>query len=243
MMEWTIMDDHSAAQRLIDSGALSARIPALVYRLLALALIATGIARITGVFTPSPSWNALLYYTVLSNLLCLVWVVLLIIRTIRDLRSEGARGHSTPSARWSGAVMMAITVTMIVYLLVLVPSAFVQGGDYVPFSLTDNLIHVITPCLLIVDWLLFVPKGRLRWTDPLLWTLIPYAYLAFAIIYGGLGGEFAPGVSYAYPFLDVATLGAAGVAGWVVVLSIALVAVGYLYIVIDRLLARIGKRQ
>jgi len=235
------MDDHSPAQQRPAPGAFAARTAALAYRLVAFALIATGLVRITGILTPTPTWNALLYYTVLSNLLCLVWTALLIVRTIRDLRADGPRGCSTPSARWSGAVMMAITVTMIVYLVVLVPSAFVQGGDYVPFSLTDNLIHVVTPCLLIADWLLFVPKGRLRWTDPLRWTLIPYAYLAFALVYGGLGGEFSPGKTYAYPFLDVDTIGVGGVAGWILVLSVALLAVGYLYVVVDRLLARIGR--
>ncbi len=224
---------------LLDQGTLGIRIAALVFRIAAFALIATGIVRITGVFTPSPSWTALLYYTVLSNLLCLVWVGLLIARTARDLRTLGARGWSTPSPRWSGTVMMAITVTMLVYLVVLVPSAFVQGGDYQPFSLTDNLIHVITPCLLIADWLLFVPKGRLRWSDPLRWTLIPYAYLVFALVYSGLGGRFAAGTSAPYPFLDVATHGVGGVAIRVLVLSVVLVGVGCVYVVVDRLLGRV----
>lgn len=135
--------------------------------------------------------------------------------------------------------MMAITVTMLVYLVVLVPSAFVQGGDYQPFSFTDNLIHIITPCLLIADWLLFVPKGRLRWSDPLRWTLIPYAYLVFALLYGALGGRFAGGLSYPYPFLDVTTHGVGGVAIRVLVLSAVLVGVGYVYVVVDRLLGRV----
>lgn len=224
---------------LLDQGALGSRVAALVFRIAALALIAAGVVRITGIFTPSPSWNALLYYTVLSNLLCLVWVALLVVRTARDLRAGGDRGWSTPSAYWSGAVMMAITVTMLVYLVVLVPSAFVQGGDYQPFSLTDNLIHVVTPCLLIADWLLFAPKGRLRWGDPLRWTLIPYAYLVFAFVYSGLGGRFAAGASYPYPFLDVATHGIGGVAIRVLVLSVVLVGVGYVYVVVDRLLGRV----
>ncbi|WP_449281729.1 Pr6Pr family membrane protein [Leucobacter sp.] len=238
----TAVPPTAARPPLLDRGALGSRPAALVFRIAALVLIATGIVRITGILTPSPSWNALLYYTVLSNLLCLVWVVLLVVRTARDLRERGARGWSTPSPRWGGAVMMAITVTMLVYLVVLVPSAFVQGGDYQPFSLTDNLIHVITPCLLIADWLLFAPKGRLRWGDPLRWTLIPYAYLVFALVYGGLGGEFAAGLSYPYPFLDVATHGAGGVALRVLALSVVLVGVGYVYIVADRLLGRAFSR-
>ncbi len=212
-----------------------------MFRVVSLAVILTGIARITGLFTDAPSWGALRYYTVLSNILCLVWVALLIAVTIRDATATGLRGHSTPSARWSGAVMMAITVTMLVYLVVLVPATFQQAGDYVPFSLTDNLIHIFTPLLLVLDWLLFIPKGRLRWSDPLLWTLIPYAYLAYALIYGGLGGEFMAGQNYPYPFLDVATHGAGGVALWILVLSVALVGVGYLYVALDRLLARLAR--
>lgn len=225
-----------------NSAALPWRPVALVYRVAAFALIATGIIRITGLLTPSPEWNALLFYTVLSNLLCLVWVAILIVRTVRDLRAHGARGTSTPSPRWSAAVMMAITVTMFVYVFVLVPMTFKQGGDYEPFSFTDNLIHVFTPIFLIVDWLLFVPKGRLRAFDPLLWTLIPYAYLVFALIYGGFGGEFVPGQTYPYPFLDVAAQGVGGVALWVLALSVVLIALGYVYFAIDRLLARVFRR-
>jgi hypothetical protein len=51
---------------------------------------------------------------------------------------------------------------MLIYLIVLVPAGFQQVGDYTPFSLTDNPIHIITPCLLILDWLLFTPKGSFR---------------------------------------------------------------------------------
>lgn len=218
-------------------AAIPHRGVALAFRLIALALIVAGLVRITGIFTPEPAWNSLLYYTVQSNVLCLAWMLVLTGATIRDIARSGASGFSVPSARTSGAVMMAITVTMCVYLFVLVPSSFVQGSNYVPFSLTDNLIHIITPCLLILDWVLFVPKGAFRAADPLRWALIPLAYLVFALIFGGLGGEFAPGQTYPYPFLDVATLGAAGVAAWVAGLTVALIGVGYLFVAIDRLAA------
>ncbi|WP_460796099.1 Pr6Pr family membrane protein [Microbacterium sp. GXF0217] len=133
---------------------------------------------------------------------------------------DGTRGASTPSARFSGAVMEAITVTMLVYLFVLVPTTFAQPGAYEPFTLTDNLIHIITPCLLMADWLLFVRKGAFRWFDPLLWTLIPYAYL-----------------------VDVDALGVGGVALWIGGLTIALVTVGYIYCALDRILSRMTRRR
>lgn len=210
--------------------------------MLALAVILTGVIRHSDVLTAAPNWTTLLFYTMVSNLLCLVWMILLIVRTARDLRQTGPRGTSTPSARGSGAVMMAITVTMLIYLVVLVPTRFADGDSDI-FSLTDNLIHIITPLLMIVDWLVFVPKGSFRWIDPLLWTLIPYAYLVWAFVYGSLGGEFTPGQKYPYPFMDIDALGVGGVAQWVVALTLALVVVGLVFVAIDRALGVLSRRS
>ncbi|CAH0183569.1 Pr6Pr family membrane protein [Microbacterium foliorum] len=212
-----------------------------MYRLIALAIIVTGVIRHSDVLTGTPNATTLLFYTMVSNLLCLVWVALLVVRTARDLRRAGTSGTSTPSPRASGAVMMAITVTMLIYLVVLVPARFADGDSDI-FSLTDNLIHIITPLLVIVDWLIFVPKGEFRWIDPLLWTLIPYAYLVWAFAYGALGGEFTPGQKYPYPFMDVDVLGVGGVTQWIVALTLALIVVGLVFVVIDRTLAALARR-
>lgn len=227
---------------LIAFAAVNSRPIALAYRILAALVIVTGAIRHADLLTGQPEWTVFLFYTMVSNLLCLAWMLLLIIRTARDLRLRGRRGTSTPSARTSGAVMMAITVTMLIYLVVLVPTRFADGDSDV-FSLTDNLIHIVTPILLIADWLLFVPKGTFRWTDPLLWMLIPYAYLVWAFVYGALGGEFYPGQTYPYPFMDVDALGIGGVAQWVVALTVALIVVGLVFVVIDRALAAVVRRS
>lgn len=227
---------------LFARAGVNSRPVALAYRVVALAVIVTGVVRHSDLLTGQPAWTTVLFYTMLSNLLCLVWMLLLVIRTVRDLRHTGPRGTSTPSARVSGAVMMAITVTMLIYLVVLVPTRFADGDTDV-FSLTDNLIHIITPVLMIVEWLLFVPKGSFRWTDPLLWTLIPYVYLVWAFAYGALGGEFTPGQKYPYPFMDVDALGVIGVAQWVVALTVALIVVGLVFVVIDRALGAVARRS
>ena len=234
-------DSEPTGRSLFSHAAVNSRPVALVYRLIALAVILTGIIRHANLLTGEPSWTTVLFYTMVSNLLCLAWVLLLITRTIRDLRHSGPSGTSTPSARGSGAVMFAITVTMLIYLIVLVPTRFADGDAEI-FSLTDNLIHIITPVLVIVDWLVFVPKGSFRWVDPLLWTLIPYAYLTWAFVYGALGGEFTPGQVYPYPFMDVDALGLVGVAQWIIALTVALVAVGFVFVIIDRALGSIALR-
>lgn len=216
---------------------------AFAYRALASFVILLGIARVSGLWSASPTWSAFLYYTVLSNVLCLGWIVWSAIATLVDAQHKGWYGHSTPSARGAAAVMMAITVTMLIYLFVLAPSLFTQPGAYEPFTLTDNLVHIVTPILVIVDWLLFVPKGRVRLFDPLLWTLVPYAYLLFAYVYSTLGGRFAAGAAYPYPFMNVDENGLVGVFGWIAGLSVALVGVGYLYYGLDHWLGRLAVRR
>lgn len=134
--------------------------------------------------------------------------------------------------------MEAITVTMLIYLFVLAPSLFTQPGAYRPFTLTDNLVHIVTPVLVILDWLLFVPKGRVKPYDPVLWALIPYAYLVFAFGYSAFGGRFAGGSLVPYPFMNIETHGVDGVSLWIAGLTVALVAVGYVFFAADRLLGR-----
>ncbi|WP_114856372.1 Pr6Pr family membrane protein [Brachybacterium sp. YJGR34] len=227
-------DPTTAAATGLASGAAPVRI---VYRTLAVLLIGWGVLRVTGAGTAHWTPSALLYYTVLSNLLCLGWMLLSL---ARSLRGTSAAQRATPSARWAAAVMMAITVTMLIYLVVLAPAAFSQPGTYEPFTLTDNLVHIVTPLLVIVDWLVFVPRGHLRWFDPLLWPAIPYVYLAFAFLYGALGGAFGNGATYPYLFMDVGRWGVGGVVLWTLGLTVALEAVAFASLGIDRLLARVG---
>ena len=226
---------------LFAGAAVNLRPLALAYRIVALVVILTGVVRNADLLTGDPSWTSFLYFTMISDLICLVWMLLLVLRTARDLRSSGPRGTSTPSARWGGAVMMAITVTMLIYVVVLVPTR-IDAGDTDIYSLTDTLIHIVTPALLIADWLLFVPKGAFRWVDPLLWTLIPFAYLAWSVVYGALGGQFVGGDRYPYPFLDVDSLGIGGVLTWIAALTVALVAVGFVYVLVDRVLGVLARR-
>lgn len=224
--------------------ALPYRWLALFFRIGAVIMTATGIIRVAGLFTPNPSWSSFLFYTLISNVLCLVWMACSAVRTARDIRTRGAIGTSTPSARGAALVMMAITVTMLIYLIVLVPSTFNQPGTgFVPFTLTDNLIHIFTPVALIVDWLLFIPKGHVRPGDPLRWTLLPYAYLIFAFTIGALGVRFGGDLRYPYPFMDVEKNGLIGVIIWIIALSVSLIAVGYVYFAIDKALGWVATRR
>jgi hypothetical protein len=207
-------------------------------------LIVTGLLRLTGVFLPGGgmAWSAFVYYTTQSNVLCLIWMGVMAGVTVRDLVRSGPKGVSAPWPRLGAMVMMAITITMLIYLVILAPSAFVQGSDYRPFTLTDNLVHIITPCLVIADWFLFTPKGKLRLFDPVLWAIPPYLYLVFAFAWPFLGGSFSMGSRYPYPFMDVDVNGVDGVVISLAVLTVALIGFGYLYVGADKLLSRAQRK-
>lgn len=218
---------------------ITSRWYALAYRIVAVGLIGLGIVRLAGVFTTTSGWKAFLFYTGQSNVVCLVWLLILALVTVRDIAKRGSRGISSPSPRVSAAVMMTITITMLIYLVFLAPQAFQQSGSgYQPFDLTDTLVHVIAPVLTIGDWLLFAPKGAIGRFDPLVWLAAPVLYLGFVVIWTGFGGDFGAGRTVPYPFLDTAAHGWAGVIVWIALVGIALTGVGYGYRAIDRVLAR-----
>lgn len=176
--------------------ALPLRPLALAYRVVAVLLIALGVNNLIDPFTANPNWISLLYFTALSNLLALAWMIVVTVATARDLVKRGARGVTNPSPEFHGAVMMTVTVTLLVYTIVLAPTS---DSGYVPYTWDDSLMHVIMPVLVIVDWLVFTPKGRMRWVDPLLWALIPASYLVFSFTFSAFGGDFGLGRRYPYP--------------------------------------------
>ena len=93
--------------------------------------------------------------------------------------------------------MLSILLVGVVNALLLWGALELSGGS----ALVDRLLHVLTPALVPLFWIFFAPKGRLRWRDPLLWAIYPLAYLVYGMARGLATGR------YAYPFLNVSTLG------------------------------------
>jgi hypothetical protein len=124
------------------------------------------------------------YFTVLTNLL------------VAMTFTAVALGRPV-SSFWLGCVTLAIVLVGVVYMLLLRGLLDLSGGA----RTADALLHNVVPLLTPAYWLLFAPKGRLRWRDPLIWSGLPIIYLAYALIRGRLEGR------YAYPFIDVGALG------------------------------------
>ena len=158
----------------------------------------------------------LIFFTILTNLL----VAAACISLWRAPQSNSFLAK--PSTQ--GAIALYIAVVGIVYAAILAKLWNPQGWQYV----ADFLIHRVSPLAFALYWLCFTPKGTLRWRDALRWLIYPLLYLIYALTRGAVGG-YCP-----YPFIDVATQGAAAVAVNSLMMLALFVVLGLAIVAIDR---------
>jgi hypothetical protein len=131
------------------------------------------------------------YFTLLTNGLVAVCC------TILALRPGSRRGLFFSRPGTLTAVTLYITVVGIVYNVVL---RFLWNPDGFQ-RMVDELLHTVIPFLFILYWLLYTPKGGLKWKMIWPWMIYPLVYAAFILVRGSLSGF------YPYPFLDISRLG------------------------------------
>lgn len=125
--------------------------------------------------------------------------------------------------------MLSILLVGVVNALLLWGQLELSGGS----ALVDKLLHVVTPVSTLLFWIFFARKGGLTWRDPLLWAIYPLVYLVYGIARGATTGK------YAYPFLNVLTLGWSRTAINALSIAIAFMVCGYAIVWIDN---RMGVR-
>lgn len=112
-----------------------------------------------------------------------------------------------------------MTVTLIVYNLLLRGIELPQGVT-VPWS--NEILHVVGPLWIIVDWLFAPGRNRLEWKRVWAVVIFPVVWAAYTLIRGPIVGW------YPYPFLDPANSanGYASVAFYVILIASVMVGVG-----------------
>lgn len=142
-----------------------------------------------------------IYFTVQSNLFLTAFFATLLVRTLR-----GGSGEGASLAAVKGAMTLYILITGTVFNLLLAnpASPFYQQQKESHYTWDSVLLHVVTPLMALLDWLVFGPRGALRPRHAALWLAYPLAYLVFALVRGAV---VTSGTRYPYPFLDVAGSG------------------------------------
>jgi hypothetical protein len=157
-------------------------------------------------------WTLARFFTIISNL------ALAIAMTAVAL----GKRLSPP---FLGGLTLAILLVGIVYGTLLRGLHPLSGLPLI----ANFLLHDVSPVLMAIYWLLFVPRGQLRWSAPWWWCLFPLAYFAYALARGQLDHH------YPYPFIDVGKLGWRQVLLNAAGIAFAFILAGYLLVWIDRL--------
>jgi hypothetical protein len=102
--------------------------------------------------------------------------------------------------------------------------------------------HVILPIMYIADWFLFYERKKCTWRYPIASISFPLAYAIFLLIHASILGFNSSiltptGTSLIYPyfFVNIETQTVPGVLMWIGVLSVAFVAIGFVFFGLDKL--------
>ena len=174
--------------------------------------------------------NFFSYFTVLVNILAALCLSLPLIA--RD--SAFGRWALAPGVR--AAVAMYIAVVGVTYHFLLSHVWDPQGWLFV----ANGVLHYVTPLAFVLDWILFTPKGRLRWRDPVKWLAAPLIYTGWTLLHGYASGG-AEGW-WPYWFMNVPALGLGKTAFWFAAMLAFFLIVGLVLVFIDRTLGRRDRR-
>jgi hypothetical protein len=165
--------------------------------------------------------DSLSYFTNLSNVIVAIVFTML-------ARNPDRRGAVWSAVRMDSLVM--ISITGLIYAIVLAPDAQVEGLDII----VNSIKHYIVPVMTVVLWLLLGPRRQLTFISVFTALAIPIAWAGYTLI----RGEFI--AAYPYGFLNVVAYGLPAVLVNIAGVAALGVVLGLLFWGIDRIL---GSRQ
>lgn len=212
------------------------------YRILLIASLSAGI--ILNIIDTTSVSAILSYYTLQSNIICLVFFVfILIVSAVKDDYQESDVYHLV-----KGSITITIAITGLVYAIALGPIGFNMNIDTSGLKnfMSNFLVHRLSPILVLMDYFLFDKKGKFKFYYPFLWLIIPLNYLLYVYAYSASGGEFfgiGGSRKYAYFFLDYTQIGYKGVAWAIVIMGIFVLVISFLLVIVDRVVGRRNRHR
>jgi len=165
--------------------------------------------------------DSLSYFTNLSNVLVAVVLTML-------ARNPDREGGVWAAVRMDSLVM--ISITGLIYAIVLAPDAQVEGLDII----VNSIKHYIVPVMTVFLWLLVGPRRQLTFVSVFTALVIPIAWAGYTLVRGQIIS------AYPYGFLNVLDLGLTSVLINIAGVAALGVVLGLLFWAVDRLL---GLRQ
>lgn len=188
-------------------------------------------------------WDLYVHFTNLSNFFCIAIMTLELIQTAK--KKADSYVSSTPALKFIG--MLGILLTFLVFNIML---AGAEGRDpQANWRVGSLAFHVVLPIMYILDWFLFYERKKTKWFYPLVSTSFPLAYVLFIFIQAMIlkfnSDILIPGTQtpliYPYFFLNIDTQGVSGVLTWILILLVAFIVMGYLFVGLDKLFGKKAK--
>ena len=185
-------------------------------------------------------WDFYVHFTNISNFLCVGVMLAALIQTAK--KKDDSFVSAAPVLKFIG--MLGILLTFLVFNIML---AGADGRDPLAnWRIGSILFHVVLPVMYIADWFLFYERGKCKWYYPLASAAFPLIYAVFLLIQAVIlkfdtsiliPNSTTP-LIYPYFFVNLDTLGVSGVLMWIGILAAVFIAVGYLFLGIDKILKR-----
>ncbi|WP_338647851.1 Pr6Pr family membrane protein [Flavobacterium sp. KS-LB2] len=131
------------------------------------------------------------FFTIQSNILVAVCF------TFLWLKPKSKWGLFFSKPKNTTAITLYITIVGIVYNAIL---RFLWAPTGLQ-KVADELLHSVIPILVLLYWILFVPKKTLEFKNIFPWLIFPAVYLVYTLVRGAFFSF------YPYPFIDVILLG------------------------------------
>lgn len=202
----------------------------LIFRTAFCTLAVVGFLASLGLFEAQFKPNFYVYFTNLSNYICMFIGFAELAATIKKIReNDESFTEVFPKMKFIGMVM--IFITFAVFNFMLAKDRPIEKN----FAVSSVLLHIVLPLMYIADWVLFREHKKVKKTTPLLAVVIPVFYAVFVFVRAEIMGRQGE-VVYPYFFLDVNELGWGKVAVWIVILIAAFIGVGYIFYLLDSLI-------
>lgn len=202
----------------------------LVFQIVYCVLGVIGILNSVGYFAADFNENFFVYYTNLSNYICIGVMFAMVVSTYKSVKNK-EDGYCNVMPSFTFLCVILILVTFLVYNILLADENTVV--QYFT-SQSNMLMHVILPIMFILNWILFYKHPSLKWYHPVLSVIMPLVYVVFIVIRANFVKGDINAVVYPYFFLDVDKLGWGGFFAWVLILLAIFIAIGYLLYLLDR---------
>jgi len=178
--------------------------------------------------------EALSYFTTIINIFTAFFYAFFIIELV--LR-KGPR----PLLRFfKQSLMVYLILTMLVYSFILIPYIIEAQINYQIFSGKDLLIHYVVPISVLVDYVWFEEKGKIKSFYAFANILNIVFYVTYLSLYISLGGRFHSGNNlsiYPYFFLNIEQLGLNSVILVSLGILVVVIFVGWVIYMIDQLIS------